>query len=77
MKRFLLLSVFSLFLLVSANAQWNTDFYADNRVYQSGIHSVDLHPSDTRLGEPVAVLGEYNQLVLEFDDVETDDHYLK
>lgn len=77
MKRFLLLSVFSLFLLVSANAQWDTDFYTDNRVYQSGIRSVDLHPSDTRLGEPVALLGEYNQLVLEFDDVETDDHYLK
>ncbi len=67
-----------MFMVFQLNAQWDFDFQTDNRIYMSGIHSVSLRPTDVRLGDPIAHLGGGNeQLTLEFDDVETDDHYFK
>ncbi|MBO7491595.1 MAG: DUF5103 domain-containing protein [Bacteroidales bacterium] len=77
MKKYLLFVVAILFVL-RMDAQWTEEIHTDNYVYSSGIRSITLHPKEVRLGEPVAQLGGGDeQLTLEFDDVETDDHYLK
>lgn len=77
MKKYLV-CVAAVLIVLQLNAQWTEDIHTDNHVYISGIRSITLHPKEVRLGEPIAQLGGGDeQLTLEFDDVESDDHYLK
>lgn len=63
---------------IMATAQQIADFQIENKVYVDGVRSVKLRPAGQHIGEPIAILnGGHEQLELDFDDLETDDHYLK
>lgn len=72
----LLLAIFSV-LTISLSAQDFSQIGLSNMIYAEGVHSVQLYCSGYQFGLPILKLGSDEKLVLEFDDLERDDRYLK
>ena len=72
-----LLTTFLFFLGKSVFAQNFSEIAFSNMIYAEDIHSVQLHSSEYLSGFPILTLGSDEKLVLEFDDLERDDRYLK
>lgn len=73
-----ILSLLILSLALHLSAQNYDNIAFDNRTYVNGLTSIKLTPANAPMGYPIITLGSEEQLLLNFDDLESNDNrYLK